>query len=446
MARSLTGIVSSYLYKQRIRQDSLAVEKLAATAAPLFEYARSAELDELLTASGAEMGGRLLALDPDGKVQADSFGLLLGTRPAVPEAVGVLALGEQTAYAIHREEGEEAGTACCASAMVGASGRVGALVFISSVGEMMESLARVEREWGGLFIGVALAAMAVALVFSGLLTRPITALTRTIRRMGQGDLSARVTVRASGELRTLAESYNAMAEQIESLDRSRNQFVSNASHELKTPLATMKIMLETMLYQPDMPEELRAEFMADMDHEIDRLTGIVTDLLTLTRLDNHQMELKPERFDLSEAAEEVLRLLAPAAEKRGQSLRGEIGPDIEITGDRGKIVQILHNLTENAMKYTPDGGEITVGLRSAGREAVLTVRDNGVGIRAEDQAHIFDRFYRVDKARSRETGGTGLGLSIVKQLVQLHGGRITVSSEPGKGSVFTVTLPQEGRA
>lgn len=449
MASSLTGLVSDYLYEQRIRQDSLSVEKLATTFAPLFQSAQTDALTEALSQAAGEMGGRLLIIDLDGKVQFDSFSRLSGARLELPEVLTILTGGQSSAYGIHQLTdaaalpGNAPSTfvAYCTAALVGTRGPLGALLFASPVQEMMESLAIVQRQLIAVFVGVAAAALIMAMVFSRVITNPISALTRTIEKMGKGDLSARVKVRGSGEMRGLAESYNAMAEQIESLDKSRNQFVSNASHELKTPLATMKILLESLIYQPDMPLELRAEFMQDMNHEIDRLTGIITDLLTLTQMDSHRVELHTEAVDLSDTVEETLRLLTPAAEKRSQNLTGRIMPDCILNADRSKLGQIVYNLTENALKYTPDGGTITVTLTADSRQAVLTVKDNGVGIPREDQAHIFDRFYRVDKARSRETGGTGLGLSIVRQLVTLHGGDITVESQPGLGSTFIVRLP-----
>ena len=147
---------------------------------------------------------------------------------------------------------------------------------------------------------------------------------------------------------------------------------------------------------------------------------------------------------MSALTEEVVRLLAPAAEKRGQRLESSITPGLQMLGDRTWLNQILYNLTDNAIKYSPDGGRIFVSLAKEGDRLAWRVRDNGVGIPKEDQEHIFDRFYRVDKARSRETGGTGLGLSIVKQMVSMHGGEITVRSEPGHGSEFRVTFPQGG--
>ncbi|MBQ8200917.1 MAG: HAMP domain-containing protein [Clostridia bacterium] len=449
MAALLTGLVSNTLYAQRTRQDSLSTEKLAASAAPFFAAAQTEALHEALTTAASELGGRLLVIDLDGKVQMDTFSLLDGKRLAVPEVVEVLTTDASHAYGIHPVRGvlsdnasdAEDYAALCAARMTSSGQTIGALLLSAPVTELHNAIVTVERQLLTVFVAVAAAALIAALVFAVTITRPVKALTSTIRRMGRGDLSARVKVRASGEMKELADSYNAMAEKIENFDRSRSQFVSNASHELKTPLATMKILLENLLYDPDMPSELRTEFMQDMNHEIDRLTGIITDLLTLTQIDSHDAELHAQEVDLSALTEETLHTLRPAADKHGQRLFVQLAPDVRIVGDPSKLTQIIYNLADNALKYTPEGGEIHITLSAQGADAVLTVSDNGIGIPEEDQAHIFDRFYRVDKARSRATGGTGLGLSIVRQMVQLHGGAITVDSVPEKGSSFTVTLP-----
>ena len=448
MATLLTRLVSDRLFEQRTRQDSLSVERLAVMAAPFFASAQMDDLQALMEDTAAEMGGRLLITDKDGKVQADSFGLLYGTRLPLPEVVDILVDGENLSYGIHQLDsaalsGSAENYAAYCAAKISLSGRtLGAVLFVSPVQELVDSLNAVRRQLWSVFLIVAVAAAVAAVLFSRVITRPIIALTRTIRKMGRGDLSARVKVRASGEMRDLADSYNAMAEEIEHFDQSRSQFVSNASHELKTPLTTMKILLENLIYQPDMPDELRGEFLQDMNHEIDRLTNVVTDLLTLTQADSHQTPMKPERTDLSALTEDALHLLRPAAEKRDQALNSAIAPGLRITCDPGKMRQIITNLVDNALKYTPDGGEITVSLTDEGDHVALRVSDNGVGIPEADQARIFDRFYRVDKARSRATGGTGLGLAIVRQLVTMHQGEISVVSAPGEGSTFTVTLPK----
>ena len=453
-ATNLTGLVRDYLFEQRTREDSVLTEKAAAAAAPFFAAASPEDVNRVLEENAQAMDGRLMLVDRDGKVQYDTLREMSGHRLQLDEVLRVLTGTAEQAYGIHDPGepgaermggGEYSGQlAYSVHAMDGEDGPIGALLFVSRIQSLMDSLSTVQWKLISVFVLIALAALVVALFLSQIVTKPITNLSRSMRRMGKGDLSVRVPEKGSGELRELAENYNTMAAQLERLDKTRNQFVSNASHELKTPLTTMKIMLETVMYEPNMPPELRTEFMQDMNHEIDRLTGIVTDLLTLSRVDSDKGDMKHEPVDMSALTVEVIHQLTPAAENRGQRLESSIEQGLQMLGDKSRLNQILYNLTDNAIKYSPDGGRIFVSLGKEGDGLVWRVRDNGVGIPPEDQEHIFERFYRVDKARSRETGGTGLGLSIVKQLVTMHGGTISVHSEPGRGSEFKVIFPQGG--
>ena len=454
-ATTLTGLVSDYLFDQRTRDDSMKTEKLALAAAPLFQSVSVNELNDMLEENAASMDGRLMLIDNDGKIQYDTFQNLCGQRVQVDEALRVLSGNMVEDYGIHapgravvEEMSGESGAdyvAYSVHEMTGFQGKIGVVLFVSRIQSLMDSLNTVRVKLLSIFAMIAVATLVVALFLSRILTNPITAVSRTMRKMGKGDLSVRVPVRGSGELRELAENYNTMAAQLESLDKSRNQFVSNASHELKTPLATMKIMLESMIYQPDMPAEVRADFMKDINHEIDRLTGIVTDLLVLTRLDSGG-EMERVRVNMSELTQETVRMLTPAAEQKHQQLVEDVQEELYLYGDRSKLNQILYNLTDNAIKYTPEEGTIRISLKAENDNLVWRVKDDGIGIPEEDQEHIFERFYRVDKARGRETGGTGLGLSIVRQLVRMHNGTISVYSEPGNGSEFVVIFPQEGAA
>ncbi len=453
-ATNLTGLVSNYLTEQRTREDTQAAENLASAVSLMFREADSEGLNALLAESAETLDGRLLVLDNDGKVQYDSFNSFCGQRIQNDEVLHILTGGEDSAYGRYRPgkdtvkrmtgESDAEYVAYCAREIVGDDERIGVLLYVSRIQRMMDSQSSVQWQLRSVFFVIAIAALVLALILSRVLTNPIVALSRTMNKMGQGDLSVRAPVKGSGELRELAENYNAMAAQLESLDKTRNQFVSNVSHELKTPLATMKIMLENMIYQPEMPAELQQEFMQDMNHEIDRLTRIITDLLTLTKMDNSSESMTLETIDMSELTQQTVHLLKAAAEKKQQQLRVNIIPGLKMTGDRIKLNQILYNLIDNAMKYTPNRGEIQVSLTEEGEYLLWQVRDNGIGIPAEDREHIFERFYRVDKARSRETGGTGLGLSIVKQLAGMHGGTVQVESRPGEGSLFTVRLPCSG--
>ncbi len=441
-AALLTGLVSSTLYQQRTRQASLSAERLALSAAPFFAAAQMEPLQESLALSASEQGGRILLLSPDGKVQLDTFSLLEGTRVTLPEIDRVLTGSQSHAFGVYPAgEDHEEYAAVCVARMTFDGQSIGVLLLSTPVTELRQAIVTMEQRLLTVFTAVAGAAIVAALIFSFTLTRPVKALTSTIRRMGKGDLSARAHIRTSGELKELADSYNTMAEKIENFDRSRSQFVSNASHELKTPLTAMKLLLECLIEQPGMPDEMRMEFMQDMNHEIDRLSGIITDLLTLTQMDSRNDALHMKEIDLSRLTEETLHTLSPVADKAGLTIASAIAPGVRMNGDATKLASVIYNLTDNAIKYTPEGGEVRVSLSGKGKTVTLTVTDNGIGIPPEEQAHIFDRFYRVDKARSRATGGTGLGLSIVRQMVQLHGGQITLASEPGRGSTFTVTLP-----
>jgi len=278
-----------------------------------------------------------------------------------------------------------------------------------------------------------------------LFTRPVHDLTRGIQKISTGDFSFRVRVRGKDEFSDLARAFNSMVSRMEILDRSRNQFVSNASHELKTPLSTMKILLQTILYQEVYDPDISKEFLGDIDKEIDRLSYVVSDLLTLVSIDSGEMKLKTAPLSLRDLIQDNVKRLSPLARERGIELDFSGRDTAEIMGDHMKLTQVFYNLIDNAIKYTPRGGRVRVELVRQGKTAVARISDNGIGIPKEDQLHIFDRFYRVDKARSRETGGTGLGLSIVKQIVLLHSGNISVSSLESEGTTFTVELPIHGK-
>ena len=459
IATSLISLVGDYLFEQRIRTDRVSVETLAAEAAPLWIAARTEELQMLIDEAGGQLGGRLMLIDRDGKVQVDNFSQLIGSRMQLSEVVSVLKGEKEGSYGVHQLDGsgqpvngglfaflrpqDESHTwvGYLATPLMDGTELCGVMLFSSPVQEMIQSLYAVQDRMILYFLVVAAAALLVSLVFSQVITRPIAALTRVIQKMGKGDLSVRVPVRGSGELRRLSETFNTMSEKLEMLDQSRNQFVSNASHELKTPLATMKIMLESIIYQPEMEEALRTEFLTDINNEIDRLNTVISDLLTLVKMDTQGMRLNRQNMDLAHLLKDVVHKLEPIAEKKEQTLTLKVSGDCPMYADESKLTQVAYNIIENAIKYTQPGGQVKVTMEKVGRNVTVSVKDNGPGIPQKDQAHIFDRFYRVDKARSRETGGTGLGLSIVHQIVMLHGGEITVESQEGKGSLFRVELP-----
>jgi two-component system sensor histidine kinase VicK len=228
------------------------------------------------------------------------------------------------------------------------------------------------------------------------------------------------------------------------LDDSRREFVANVSHELRTPLTSIRSYTETVLENPELPEELRQKFLGVVMYESDRMTRIVKDLLVLTRLDNKKMDWVFVTFPMKDLLDNVYDSMLMDAQNYGHDLQFHLSDDLgAITGDRERIEQVIINILSNAIKYTPENGSITLTAKRRDDKIILSVTDNGIGIPKEDLPRLFERFYRVDKARSRERGGTGLGLAIAKEIVSAHHGTIQVESELDHGTTMTVILPCE---
>ena len=224
-------------------------------------------------------------------------------------------------------------------------------------------------------------------------------------------------------------------------EEQRKEFVANVSHELRTPLTNVRSYAETLRDAEDIPRETENSFLDIIISESDRMTHIVQDLLVLSRLDNGRTEMNMARFDFSAALESVLRSVELSARQHRHTLSASYDVLPLIIGDRGRIEQVMLNIIGNSIKYTPDGGSITVTGRADQDNVYLVVSDTGIGIPEKDRERIFERFYRVDKARSRESGGTGLGLSIAKEIVDRHGGKIAVIGKEGPGTAVQLTLP-----
>lgn len=227
------------------------------------------------------------------------------------------------------------------------------------------------------------------------------------------------------------------------IDRSRREFIANVSHELRTPLTNVKSYTETIVENGDIDEEDKTRFLGVVLSETDRMISIVKDLLVLSRLDSKKMDMNMVPFSMSEVIENIYNAMIIEVEKHSQHLEYEIADDLPLAlGDKERIEQVMVNIVSNSVKYTPDGGDILVSASEDGDMISVKVTDNGMGVPKENLAHIFERFYRVDKARSREQGGTGLGLSIAKEIVETHGGTIDMQSEIGRGTTVTFTLPK----
>ena len=226
------------------------------------------------------------------------------------------------------------------------------------------------------------------------------------------------------------------------LDKAQREFVANVSHELRTPLTVIKSSVESIQLYPDMDREMRDTFLNNAVEESDRMLRIIGDLLTLSRLDNNRTKWEITTFDLTASLKHLCDIMQNDAHTHGHTLRFDCKGELpRITADKEKIEQVIVNLLSNAIKYTPDGGLILLRAYPSGDTVTVCVRDNGIGIPEEDIPRLFERFYRVEKARNSDTGGTGLGLAIAREIVEAHGGRISVRSKVGEGTEFTVELP-----
>ena len=254
-------------------------------------------------------------------------------------------------------------------------------------------------------------------------------------------------------LRQLAENYNTMAAQLEKMDQSRNQFVSNASHELKTPLTSISGFAELMR-SGLCDEDKMIEFAGDIYRESQRVIALINDIIRISELDEGEVHDEAEEVDLLKSAESAVRSLSHTAEKRsikmtvtgpeeeGKSIgEAQAAGTVRVSGSAHLIEEIIYNLCDNAVKYNRDGGEVRVRVWNDGRNACVSVEDTGIGIPASEQERVFERFYRVDKSHSRKIGGTGLGLSIVKHAAQFHDAAIELDSEPGRGTKITLRFP-----
>ena len=454
VAVSLIQLVGDYLFRQQVRDDQRIAHNISDALADAF-YARNASvLYEAACDYAAAGENRVLVLDKYGVVQTDTDNELNGRRFENTEAVAVLN-GAEEASNIYTEDfhgyssfglidlimGHALMTGVYASAISDDAGTAGAVVYIAYSQDIFEGLNTIRLQILLWLMIIAVAVIVLSMFVVRTITRPIGDLNEGIARMSHGDLSSRVKVRGKNEFAQLAMAFNSMSERIEQLDKARSQFVSNASHELKTPLSTIKILIETLLYQDTPDAGMTKEFLGDINKEIDRLNSIVTDLLTLVNADSGSMKLNQSELRIGQLVQEQAQRLLPLARENGIEMDCVLKDQCDTYGDVTKLQQVFYNVIDNAIKYTPRGGSVRVDIARTGRRAVIKVTDTGIGIPEADLPHIFDRFYRVDKARSRETGGTGLGLSIVKQIVLLHGGVISAASKEGAGTVFTIELP-----
>ena len=321
-------------------------------------------------------------------------------------------------------------------------GMVIGCVYIGEVDEAQGALLdSLQMNLRSISIVISIIAVVISGLFSQVLTSRIAALLGAIRIVGEGEYGHRLQIVGRDEMAQLAQEFNQLTDRLQDTEEVRRRFVADASHELKTPLASIQLLSDSILDSGQMEEELVREFVGDIRSEARRLTRITEHLLTMTKLDSLPAA-QVEPVDVSEVLGKVIASLTPVAEVADVSLNWEGEEDCIIPCGGDELYQIIYNLVENAIKYNVPGGEVRAIVRADGDQIILEVRDTGIGIPEEDIAKVFNRFYRVDKARSRAKGGTGLGLSIVRDTVRRYGGWVTAAANSPAGSVFTVGFPR----
>lgn len=389
-----------------------------------------------------QIGARVIITDQRQRVVGDSerVGGLVGTVLDRPETAAALA-GEDGQSIQYSQQSNQ--WVMQVAVPIWEEDRILGTVFISS------SLSHIYRLLAGvrLFLQTAtilslVLAGVIGVLFAHTITVPIKLLTEATERMAKGDLSQRVEVTSSDEIGRLARQFNIMAGKLQESTRQLREFVANASHELRTPLTSLNILIKSLRDYPLEGQE-REEFLDDIDNELERLIRLVEDLLDLTRLDRLANEDTMQITNVVPVVNNTLVMMKQRAEQKGLTLTYNL-PEEPVTAlvVVHQVKQVIFNLVDNAIKYTPEGGRINVRLYQQNDMMYIAVSDTGVGIPPEHREKVFERFYRVDKARSREQGGTGLGLAIVKEIVQHHGGRVWIEdNDGGPGVTAMVAIP-----
>ncbi|MBU3875367.1 HAMP domain-containing histidine kinase [Faecalicatena sp. AGMB00832] len=381
--------------------------------------------------------GRVMIIDKNLQVVKDTYSLDEG-KTIVSEDVVRCMQGKSTNY----YDKQNRYIAVTSPIMEGETGRIAGVMLASVSTDSIVDNINILKTKGGMIVGIVIILMLVISFFiADRIVKPLKKITESIEDVSEGYDDEVLHVNTFTETRLLSEAFNKMLGRLKQLDKSREEFVSNVSHELKTPLTSMKVLADSLLAQDNVPIELYQEFMGDIAKEIDRENDIITDLLSLVKMDKTAKDLNIKTININELLELILKRLKPIAEMKNVEVVLESFRPVSAEIDEVKLTLAFSNLVENAIKYNHKDGWVHVSLNADHKYFYVKVADSGIGIPEEDQANIFERFYRVDKSHSREMGGTGLGLAIARNAVIVHRGSIKVYSSEGEGTTFTVRIP-----
>jgi signal transduction histidine kinase len=380
--------------------------------------------------------GRIAIIDEDFKVVTDTYDIDIGKTSVSKEVISCLESGKGTSQYDDRND------YIIMTFPIEVKGQVKGVMLISvSTNEIAQNARLLENRGLTVTVIASFVMLILGYILAGILVRPFMRVTHAIEDVTDGYQDEAISVPDYTETMQITTAFNQMLSRVRAMDSSRQDFVSNVSHELKTPLTSMKVLADSLNGQDNVPVELYKEFMQDITQEIDRMNLMIQDLLTMVRLDKKAAVLNIERTDVAWIIEAILKRLKPIADKRSITLTFEKVVPVVAEVDASKLELALSNLIENAVKYNVDNGWVRVNLDADRKYFYVVISDSGVGIPEEEQEHIYERFYRGDKSHSTEIEGTGLGLAITKSVIVLLRGVIKVNSRPGEGSTFQVRIP-----
>ncbi|MDD5993988.1 MAG: ATP-binding protein [Clostridiales bacterium] len=401
------------------------------------EGEQSERVDTELSQVSDMYDGRILIIDSKLKVVRDTYGLEEGGVVIIPEVIQCFR-GNTTKIVNQHKNNVEVYLPIDSADHKSVYGVIVMNFSFQSIQSLFDNIQTVCIS---IILLIAVIIIVVSWLYTGKLVKPLKKMVGSIRHIESGDFSEQIDIRDNMEVEQISSAINSMLSKVQNLEDSRQEFVSNVSHELKTPITSIKVLVESLMMQEDTPVELSREFMGDINQELDRMNKIVNDLLSLVKMDKSAVQMYIEEVNINEFIEGILKGITPIASQRNIEIIFESVRPVSAQIDSVKLGMAFTNIIENAVKYNFDNGWVRVTLNADHKFFYLRVADSGVGIPEELQDHIFERFYRVDKARSRETGGNGLGLAITRNAILLHRGSIKVHSVEKQGTTFAVRIP-----
>ncbi len=400
-------------------------------------------ISEVINAELAQMSnvydGRILIINDEFRIVKDTFGVEVGKTIVSADVIKCFTGTATSQYDSGNRYIEI--TTPIIEKVDGESYVKGVILVSISTDIIHETLAELDNKADLLFFVLMLIVVVAGVFLATMMMKPFEKIANVIDDITEGYDSDNLHVDDYTETQKISEAFNKMRSRMKVLDDSRQEFVSNVSHELKTPLTSMKVLADSLLAQEDVPVELYKEFMGDITEEIERENNIINDLLSLVKMDKTSSDLNVKPENINELVERILKRLRPIAALRNIELVFESFRPVTADVDEVKLTLAISNLVENAIKYNKENGWVQVSLNADHKYFYVKVADSGMGIPQESLDHIFERFYRVDKSHSQEISGTGLGLAIARNAVITHRGAIKVHSEEGVGTTFTVRVP-----